>query len=247
MSDCFIPADWPAPGHIHAGTTTRMHGCSKPPFDSFNLAYHVGDDGDAVAKNRTRLRQQLTLPDEPVWLDQVHGREIIHADQPGPRTADAAWTTTPGQVCAVLTADCLPLLLCNRDGTCVAAVHVGWRGLVAGVVQEAVQALPIEPDQLLAWLGPCIGPAAFEVGADVYAACEQSLPTTGNAFLDYRPGHWLVNLPALVRHALAACGVHDCHTSNLCTHTRVDMFYSHRRDGPTGRMASLIWMDAGPG
>jgi len=247
MTDGFIPASWPAPDHIHAGTTTRLYGCSKSPYDSFNLAYHVGDDGDAVAKNRARLRRQLRLPDEPAWLDQVHGREIIRADQTEARTADAAWTTSPGQVCAVLTADCLPLLLSDRHGTCVAAVHVGWRGLVAGVVQAAVQSLPVGPDRLLAWLGPCIGPAAFEVGADVYAACEQSLPTTGNAFLDYRPGRWLVNLPALVRHTLAACGVHDCHASDLCTHTRADLFYSHRRDGSTGRMASLIWMDAGPG
>ena len=247
MTDSFIPADWPAPAHIHAGTTTRLHGYSKPPYDSFNLAQHVGDDSHAVAKNRNRLHQQLRLPAEPFWLDQVHGCEVICADKPESRTADAAWTTSPGRVCAVLTADCLPLLLSDRRGTCVAAVHVGWRGLVAGVIQAAVQSMPVEPDRLLAWLGPCIGPAAFEVGADVYAACEQSLPTTGNAFLDYRPGRWLVNLPALVRHTLSACGVYDCHTSDLCTHTRADMFYSHRRDGSTGRMASLIWMDAEPG
>ncbi|MDZ7735363.1 MAG: peptidoglycan editing factor PgeF [Gammaproteobacteria bacterium] len=210
------------------------------------MAAHVGDDPAAVAANRRDLRQQLQLPAEPAWLNQVHGCAVIRAGQTGAATADASWTQVPGSICAVLTADCLPLLLCDRDGGCIAAVHVGWRGLVAGVIQAAVASLPVEPGRLLAWLGPCIGPGAFEVGAEVYAACQQTLPGADAGFHDGRPGRWQADLPALTRLALKQAGLIACYDSELCTYSQPQDFYSYRRDGRTGRMAALIWMDATP-
>ena len=246
MDETWIPARWPAPAHVHAGITTRRGGASKPPVEQFNLAVHVGDEPTAVAANRQQLRAQLQLPSEPAWLNQVHGCEVVEADQVNTAAADACWTQSAGRVCAVLTADCLPLLLCDRDGSCIAAVHVGWRGLVAGVVQASISRLPVEPGQLLAWLGPCIGPAAFEVGAEVYAMCQQTLPEADIAFRDSQPGRWWAHLPALTRLALQQAGVTDCHESDSCTYSQPEIFYSYRRDGHTGRMASLIWMDEAP-
>ncbi len=239
----WISAHWPAPARIHAGITTRHGGYSQPPFEHFNLAQHVGDATEAVSRNRGLLRQQLHLPAEPAWLQQVHGTQVIEATQAEAQPADAAWTRTPGIICTVMTADCLPLLLCDRAGSCVAAVHVGWRGLTAGIIQAAISTLPVDADRLLAWLGPCIGPGAYEVGADVYAACQQGLPGSDGAFRDSRPGHWWADLPALSRLALTAAGVRHCSTSGLCTYSQPATFYSHRRDGKTGRMASLIWID----
>lgn len=240
----WINARWPAPAHVRAGTTTRHGGCSAAPYDSFNLAAHVGDDARHVAINRKRLRQMLELPGEPAWLKQVHGNRVVQADGSRATEADASWTRTPGTVCVVLTADCLPLLLCDRNGSCVAAVHVGWRGLTAGVIQATVERLPAAPADLLAWLGPCIGPSAFEVGNDVYRACSELLPDVGKAFQPGRPGHWWADLPALATLVLRQTGVTACHVSGLCTHADGQRFYSHRRDGRTGRMASLIWIAA---
>lgn len=241
----WIAADWPAPAHIRAGTTTRVDGYSEPPYASFNLATHVGDAEDAVGRNRRQLRQCLNLPAEPAWLQQVHGRHVIQARLIDDTPADASWSDRPGVVCAVLTADCLPLLLTDRAGSCVAAVHVGWRGLVAGVVDIAVATLPAQPGDLLAWLGPAIGPDAFEVGADVRDACLATLADAASCFVPGRPGRWQASLPGLTAHALRRAGVETCHNSGLCTYSDPARFYSYRRDGTTGRLASLIWMDAG--
>jgi len=244
-TDIWLAADWPAPAQVHAGITTRRHGHSQPPFDSLNLSAHVGDDPAAVAANRAQLRQQLNLPVEPCWLAQRHGTQVVEAGQGGEPPADAVWTAESARVCAVLTADCLPLLLCDREGTCVAAAHVGWRGLVAGIVANALASLPVEPDRLLAWLGPCIGATAFEVGAEVYAACHQTLENADAGFVESGHGRWRANLPLLTRLALGQAGVTSCYASKLCTYRDPERFYSFRRDGRTGRMAALIWMDAG--
>lgn len=239
----WIPADWPAGNWIRAGTTIRTGGISRGAYASMNLAGHVGDDPQAIRENRRRLTTYMTLPAEPVWLEQVHGSRVIAAHKYDSRRADAAWTDQPGIVCVVLTADCLPLLLCNRDGTRVAAVHVGWRGLAAGVVQEAITTLA-PAGNLLAWLGPCIGPGAFEVGNDVYQACCSVVPGAEDAFVPVRHNHWLADLPQLVRQVLISLGVSECHGDGSCTYSDDQRFYSYRRDGTTGRMASLIWIDA---
>lgn len=245
MTDAWIVADWPAPAHIHAVTTTRLGGNSREPYASFNLARHVGDDTAAVSSNRQQLKQGLNLPAEPLWLSQIHGCRVVPAHASDPAAADAGWTDQTGVVCAVLTADCLPLLLCDRTGSCVAAVHVGWRGLVAGVVDAAVATLPADPANILAWLGPTIGPQAFEVGPDVLAACREAIDQTENCFTPVRTGHWLADLPRLVTLALHQSGVDSAYNSGLCTYSDTERFYSYRRDGVTGRMASLIWMDGG--
>lgn len=239
----WIAADWPAPAPVQAGVTTRLDGFSKPPYESFNLAAHVGDDPDAVRRNRQLLCESLILPGEPVWLDQAHGQRVLGAHDPDAKAADAAWTDRAGIVCAVLTADCLPLLLCDENGTCVAAVHVGWRGLVAGVVAAAVARLPAPAESLLAWLGPAIGPSAFEVGTEVRDACLDRLADGEDCFRAARPGHWFADLPRLTQRALQQVGVSRTYASELCTFSDPQRFYSYRRDGQTGRMASLIWMD----
>lgn len=240
---CWIEADWPAPTGIHAGTTTRQGGSSRAPFDSFNLATHVGDDPDAVADNRTVLRLCLNLPSEPRWLRQVHGTVIRDAAETGNLCADAAWTNRPAEVCAVLTADCVPILLCNRSGTEIAAVHAGWRGLSAGIISRAVARFQTEPDTLLAWLGPHIGPDHYPVGEEVRNACLTAGIAAPGGFTDAGAGHWLADLGQIARSALAECGVTACFGSLHCSFSRDDLYYSYRRDGVTGRMASLIWME----
>lgn len=247
----FIAADWPAPGHVHACTSTRHGGCSAAPWDALNLAQHVGDAPAAVARNRRILREALDLPAEPAWLDQVHGCDVVEARCDGVvRTGDAAHAPTPGVVCAVMTADCLPVLLTDRAGTEVAAVHCGWRGLAAGVLAAAVARFACPATELLAWLGPAIGQRAFEVGAEVreafLATCrdEQARDAVRAAFLPARDGvpKYHADLYALARIALGALGVKRVHGGGFCTFGSPDLFFSYRRDGVTGRMASLIWI-----
>jgi YfiH family protein len=229
--------------------TTRSGGVSKPPYDGFNLATHVGDDPAAVAENRRLLRAHL--PNEPLWLAQVHGTAVAEAgrDRPGVE-ADAAVARAPGQVCAVLTADCLPVLLCDARGSVVAAAHAGWRGLVAGVLEETVRRMGVGPARILAWLGPAIGPDAFEVGEEVRQAFIGHDPLAATAFrpalpgtLDEMPRKWLADLYALARLRLAAAGVERVYGGVGCTHRDASRFYSYRRDGRTGRMAALIWRE----
>ncbi len=242
----FIRPRWPAPPGVAAAVTTRAGGVSRPPFHSFNLAAHVGDDPAAVAANRARLRAALGLPGEPAWLQQVHGREVaVLAETPlAPPAADAAVTSAPGVVCAVLTADCLPVLLCSRDGGRVGAVHAGWRGLAAGVLEAAVAALDVPPADVLAWLGPAIGPSAFQVGPEVRAAFADTDPGAAAAFVSDGGDRWRADLHALARRRLAACGVEQVFGGGLCTFSDPARFYSYRRDGTTGRMAALIWKQA---
>jgi len=236
----FIVPDWPAPPNVRALVTTRRGGVSRPPFADFNLADHVGDDPAAVAENRRRLRAHL--PAEPRWLHQVHGARCVDAALIAPGCeADASFTRRPGVVCAVLTADCLPVLFADRDGTVVAAAHAGWRGLAAGVLEATVQAIGVAPERLLAWLGPAIGPESFEVGAEVVEAFTRLDAAAMKAFQAQPNGKWLCNLYRLARRRLAALGVCCVTSAEFDTVRDAQRFFSYRRDGITGRMASLIW------
>jgi YfiH family protein len=238
----FIVPEWPVPANVRAAMTTRKGGVSTGRYASLNLASHVGDDAGSVAENRRRLRAALALPAEPAWLPQVHGREVATLPGALPAAADAAVTLARGTVCAVLVADCLPVFLASRDGDRVGIAHAGWRGLAAGVVEAAVAALATEPARLVAWLGPCIGPQAFEVGADVREAFVATDAAAAAEFRPGRAGRFMADLPALARRRLAAAGVADVHGTVLCTHADSARFYSYRRDGETGRMAALIWL-----
>jgi YfiH family protein len=229
------------PPGIAAVSTERDGGTSKGPYSSLNLGAHVGDDPACVAANRAALAAALDLPSEPAWLEQVHGARVIDLDAEPPGTADAAVTSTAGRVLAVLTADCLPVLLASVDGARIGVAHAGWRGLAAGVLPAAVACMGLAPRRLLAWLGPAIGPASYEVGADVRDAFVGGNPATKDCFSPGRPGHWQADLYGLARHALAAAGVEAVFGGNFCTFADSERFFSHRRAAPCGRMATLIW------
>ncbi len=232
--------DWPAPANVRALVTTRSGGVSVAPWDSFNLGDHVGDDPAAVAENRRRLREHL--PGEPVWLKQVHGATCIDAQSaPTTNEADAACTRSAGVVCAVLTADCLPVLLCDTAGSVVAAAHAGWRGLAAGIIESTVRSMHVPGEQFMAWLGPAIGPENFEVGDEVREAFVAHDPLAATAFARRTNGRWLCDIYQLARQRLAALGVCRIASADFCTVRDAERFYSYRRDGVTGRMASLIW------
>ncbi len=238
-----IRPDWPAPAGVRAWSTTRAGGASAGPYASLNLGDHVGDDALCVGRNRARVCEHLGLPAEPLWLRQVHGCEVAVAGTvPSGSAADAAVARFPGQVCAVMTADCLPLLLCHRGGQAVAAVHAGWRGLSAGVVEQAVEALAVDPGQVLAWLGPAIGPDAFEVGPEVRDELLAADPQAARAFRPGMEGRWLADLYTLARLRLEQVGVTAIFGGGYCTFSDPSRFFSYRRDGVTGRMASLIWL-----
>jgi YfiH family protein len=212
-----------------------------------NLALHVDDDPTAVAGNRARLRAALRLPAEPRWLTQVHGVRVLDLDGEEATQADGAVTTKPGVVCAVLTADCLPVLLCDRGGTQVGVAHAGWRGLLHGVLPAAVEAFHANPADLIAWLGPAIGREAYEVGAEVRAAFVAGSRSAERRFTRNRRGRWQADLYGLARDALAAAGVGSIHGGGFCTYTEASRFFSHRREAPCGRMATLIWLDPSEG
>lgn len=245
MKGALLP-DWPAPAGVHALTTVRgLSGASLPPFDAFNLGDRCGDDPAAVAANRAALA--ATLPSPPRWLRQVHGTDV-HVAASGavvaePPVADAAYADAPGIVLAVLTADCLPLLVCSDDGAEVAAIHAGWRGLAAGVVEAALARFRARRERLLVWLGPAIGAASYEVGAEVREAFVARDAGADAAFVPTRPGHWHGDLYALVRRRLAAVGVSRIHGGGFDTFADL-RFYSYRRDGSrSGRFASLVWRE----
>jgi YfiH family protein len=240
MSVAGIVPDWPAPAHVGALVTERSGGVSVGRYSSLNLAKHVGDTPQAVHENRRRLAREL--PGEPVWLEQVHGTRIADLDSAQSGPADGAVTRRPGVVCAILTADCLPVLLTNRAGTHIGAAHAGWRGLAAGVLPAAVAAMGLPPRDLLAWLGPAIGPSAYEVGDEVRAAFLARDPATSAAFVANARGRWQADLYSLARLSLAAAGVAATFGGGSCTATEAERFFSHRREAPCGRMASLIWL-----
>jgi purine-nucleoside/S-methyl-5'-thioadenosine phosphorylase / adenosine deaminase len=236
----WIVPDWPAPANVRAFITTRAGGLSTGPYASLNLGLRAGDEPGAVAANRALLRE--TLPQEPVWLRQVHGSRVIDADAtPLEPEADAAVARHPGTVCAVLVADCVPVFVTDRAGTAVAVAHAGWRGLAGGVLENTVRAMRCGPDELLAFLGPGIGPRAFEVGTDVREAFLGVAPEAQYAFVPHAPGKWLADLFTLARQHLARAGVTHVFGGSMCTHSDPARFFSHRRDRATGRMAALIW------
>lgn len=241
----WLVPEWPAPLTVRACTTTRCGGVSEGPYTSLNLATHVGDKLEHVEENRRRLHEARRLPTEPLWLRQVHGTTIVNAAcSVFDVKADASYSHHSGMVCAVLTADCLPVLLCDTDGTIVAAAHAGWRGLLDGVIENAVRALHRPGMQLLAWLGPAIGPDAFEVGAEVRAAFIAREAAAVGAFRPSPNGRWFADIYQLARQRLADVHVTAVYGGHWCTVTDEERFYSFRRDGVTGRMASLIWLDS---
>ncbi|MCP1618394.1 hypothetical protein FBY21_3015 [Pseudomonas sp. SLBN-26] len=236
----WLTPDWPAPARVRACVTTRADGVSLPPYDSFNLGDHVDDDPAAVASNRLKLT--TTLGCQPAWLSQVHGIRVVEADPTRVETADASWSWTPGIASLVMTADCLPALFCNRDGTRVAAAHAGWRGLANGVLEATLDALATPTDQILVWLGPAIGPDAFEVGPEVrdafiaqHAEADAAFRPSANA------GRYLADIYALARIRLAARGITAVYGGGFCT-VSDPRFYSYRRASRTGRFASLVWL-----
>jgi YfiH family protein len=245
--DWIVPR-WSAPARVRALVTTRNGGVSAPPYATMNVGVASpprarGDSADAVAENRRRVRR--FLPGEPIWMSQVHGTSVARVDAGAAASivADAATTRAPGIVCAVQVADCMPVLLADRDGGGVAIAHAGWRGLAAGVVEAAVDAMDVDPRDVVAWLGPAIGPRAFEVGADVYTAFCDGDPQASAAFARVNDAKWLADLHALARRRLRRIGVRSIDADARCTLSEPERFFSFRRDGETGRMAALIWID----
>ncbi len=236
---------WPAPANVRAASTTRIGGVSTDDFASLNLGARTADEPDAVARNRVLLAATLQLPAEPAWLEQVHGTRVVAARDHAAVAADAAWSKTAGEVCVVLTADCLPVLFCDRAGTVVAAAHAGWRGLVGGVLEATIAALKSPPTSLLAWIGPGIGATAFEVGDEVKQVFVAADPGAEGCFEPSPAGRWQADLEGLARRRLAAAGVEGVYGGGWCTYSDAERFYSHRRAASTGRMASLIWLSSG--
>ena len=236
----WLKADWPAPDFIKAGITLRQGGVSVKPYDSFNLATHVGDELAVVNQNRA----MLDVPGTPQWLEQVHSTQavLLPNEETIPK-ADAAYTSEKNIVCTVMTADCLPLLITDQQGSCVAAIHAGWRGLCDGIVEATIKKLPAEPESLLVWLGPAIGPDVYEVGEEVYDAFTKAEPEAKQAFTTTTKGHWLFDIYQLAKLRLNKMGVSHIYGGEHCTLSEEEQFFSYRRDGVTGRMASLIWID----
>lgn len=241
----FIQPIWPAPKNIHAIQTTRQGGFSQAPYDGFNLAMHVGDNALTVAKNRQLLNP--FLPTEPVWVNQVHGIDVLDAAKSTClENADASFSRQKNVVCVTMTADCLPLLLCDKQGAIVAAVHAGWRGLCEGVIEATIKKMAVPSADILVWLGPAIGPESFKVGEDVRSAFIENSPQAEQAFIDKGHGKWLCDLYQLAKQRLQTIGVTQIYgasvNENFCTFKQSDQFFSYRRDQTTGRMASLIWL-----
>lgn len=236
-----IQPDWPAPANVRAFTTTRIGGFSRGPWDSLNLGVNCGDDPQHVTQNRRSLLK--LLPVEPLWLRQVHGKHVVKFSDltVAAPEADAIVGTKTGQVCVIVHADCLPVLFCDTAGTQVAAVHAGWRGLVAGVLEATVAAMNCDPGQIMAWLGPAIGPRVFEVGRDVYDEFI-SMDAASTIAFKRHGDTWLADLYKLARFELSKAGIEQVSGGQHCTYTEKDKFFSYRRDEPTGRMATMIWL-----
>jgi polyphenol oxidase len=243
----WLVPDWPVPPPVRALSTWRGGGVSGPPFESLNLGDHVEDAPAAVAANRRALRTAAALPSEPAWLAQVHGTRVLDLDSSDPTgPADASVTRQAGRVCAILTADCLPVLLASASGECVAAAHAGWRGLAAGVIEAAVAAMGCAPRELMAWLGPAIGPRHFEIGPEVRDELLAQDPHAHAAFAPNERGRFLADLYSLARRRLAGVGVERVCGGGACTYAQSARYFSHRRDGRTGRQATLIWLEGAP-
>lgn len=242
MTNLIIP-EWSLPAGVAACSSTRNGGISLSPYDSLNLGAHCGDNLEHVEENRRRLFAAGGLPSKPVWLEQVHGKDVLTltGEAYASKRADASYSNTPGMVCAVMTADCLPVLFCNRAGTEVAAAHAGWRGLCAGVLEETLACFADRPENIQAWLGPAIGPNAFEVGQDVREAFMAVDAAADSAFIPAGEKYY-ADIYTLARQRLAKAGVTQVSGGDRCTFTQKQDFFSYRRDKTTGRMASFIWL-----
>lgn len=248
MNPLWFEPEWPAPSGVRVLSTLRGQGAggaSKAPYAGFNLGDHVGDDPLAVAENRRNLVREAGLPAEPMWLSQVHGTVVADLDSEGRYgPADAAMTRQAGKVCAILTADCLPIVFATEAGDTVAAAHAGWRGMAAGVIAATVRAMAAQPERLIAWLGPAIGPSHFEVGGEVREAFLSADPRAGDAFKAQAGGKFMADLAMLARRQLEDLGVNRIYGGGECTYALADRYFSHRRDGVTGRQATLVWRGA---
>ncbi|MDD9998850.1 MAG: peptidoglycan editing factor PgeF [Rhodospirillaceae bacterium] len=258
-----IQPDWPAPARVRAASTLRVGGVSRGSYASLNLSMGVGDDEANVARNRRILSEMLNLPAEPLWIRQIHGTTVLNLDESDlpaatqhleqrstgpssrnqPVAADGAVTSNSRQPCVVLTADCLPVLFCDTTGTRVAAAHAGWRGLAGGVLESAVRCMGVDPGQLLTWIGPGISQQAYEVGEDVLEQFVESNPNAVAYFTGNANGRWQADLYGLARLRLRTAGVEKIYGGGLCTHSDSERFFSHRREAPCGRMATLIWLN----
>ncbi len=238
--------NWDVPEHVKALSTTRMGGVSKSPFDTFNLAHHVGDDEESVQSNRKILKRDWLLPSDPYWLNQTHSTRVIHVtDKNTDKNGDASWTELNHLVCSVMTADCLPLLMYQSNPESVAATHAGWRGLLDGIIENTIAALPGPPDTIKVWLGPAIGPRAFEVGPEVRDAFITKHASANHCFTEsHNTGKFMADIYQLAILRLNHLGITDISGGNYCTYAESDLFYSYRRENQTGRMASLIWLGA---
>ncbi len=238
-----IRANWPAPDNVHAFTTTRAGGFSQGVYSSLNLGAGRGDNPEHVKANRALLRRYALLPNEPAWLNQVHGTQVVDAATAGANApdADASFSVTANVICTALTADCLPVLFCDQQGPCVAASHAGWRGLACGVLEATVSAMQVHPTAIMAWMGPAIGPLAYQVGNEVREQFMSENPDTEQAFLPSDGDRWMANLYVLARVRLQRLGIEHIYGGEYCTHSDPKRFFSYRRDAQYGCMASCIW------
>lgn len=244
MGDRLIFPDWPAPETIKAVSTTRQGGFSLSPYQQFNLGTHVGDNPNTVMKNRDYLVDITRLPESPRWLNQVHGTHVVQSQHwQLNMDADAMVSQHANHICTIMTADCLPLLLCNKQGNTVAAIHAGWRGLAAGIIEKTIAEFHCAPQDILVWLGPAIGPNQFEVGSDVYHAFTTHSANASQAFHQTDDTHYLADIYLLARQRLSALGISAVFGGDLCTASDERSFFSYRRDNITGRMASMIWIE----
>lgn len=244
MSVAWLTPDWPAPPGVRALSTWRRGGISTGKYESLNLGSHVGDEGTAVAGNRRRLQVAAGLPAEPCWLRQVHGTEVANLDLDAPLTGqDASFTRKHGRICAILSADCLPILIAAADGSVIGAAHAGWRGLSTGVLAAAVRAIGADPAALIAWIGPCIGPGVYEVGPEVREAVLARMPGAASAFRINAHARFMADLPLIARLQLQDLGLRRIYGGSVCTYADKERYFSHRRDGQTGRQATLIWLE----
>jgi YfiH family protein len=257
LADNFLIPDWPAPAQVKSAITLRSGGCSRAPFDSNNLALHVEDSEADVQTNRQSLIKRLALPAPPLWLNQCHGTDLVYVpdyfqEPQQAASADGSYSDKANSVCAILTADCLPVLFCNQAGNQVAAAHAGWRGLCGGILRKTVATFKGSPDQVMAYLGPAIGRQVFEVGGEVLQAFMSRAQNQSHqlavreAFkaVDGIEGKYLADLCALARAELSASGVTEIYGGNYCSYSDSEHFYSFRRESKTGRNASLIWLQS---
>ena len=239
-------ANWNAPKNITALSTTRIDGYSQPPYDNNNLAFHVGDNEKEVEKNRQQLTELLELPKDPLWLEQTHSTVCVIPEKENDRNADAAVTRSSQHPLAILTADCLPITLCDQQGTEIAAIHAGWRGLYNGIIENTLDKMHSKPSELLAWIGPAISQEHYEIGEEVYHSFTNKYAPSKLAFQATTEKKWLANLPLIAEQVLNLLGINAVYQSNLCTFKLKNEFYSYRRTPQTGRIATLIWFNDQP-